>query len=64
MFESCFGMFVLYFGTFDLGPGARMGRPCYVVISVMGNRATAVTADCNFVHVSPNTNQLSLTRDC
>jgi hypothetical protein len=36
-------MFDLYLGMFDLGSGARMGRPCYLVISAMGNRVTAVT---------------------
>src|ERR1700726_1497414 len=40
---------ISYFGTFDLGPGARMGRPCYLVISVTGNRVTAVTVDCDFL---------------
>jgi hypothetical protein len=42
-------MFDLYFGMFDLGSGARMGRPCYLVISAMGNRVTAVTVDCDFL---------------
>jgi hypothetical protein len=42
-------MFDLYFGMFDLGPRARMGRPCYLVISAMGNRVTAVAVDCDFL---------------
>jgi hypothetical protein len=42
-------MFDLYFGMFDLGSGARMGRPCYLVISAMGNRVTVVTVDCDFL---------------
>jgi hypothetical protein len=26
-----------------------MGRPCYLVISAMGNRVTVVTVDCDFL---------------
>src|SRR5258708_24186143 len=46
----------------DPASGARMGRPCYLVISAMENRVTGVTGAPRFPHVSTNAKRSSLLR--
>src|SRR5882762_3845332 len=46
----------------DPASGARMGRPCYLVISAIENRVTGVTGAPRFPHVSTNAKTSSLLR--
>ena len=46
----------------DPASGARMGRPCYLVISAIENRVTGVTGAPRFPHVSTNAKRSSLLR--